>query len=71
MNPDRLEGARTTSCVETRLKPGGKYEMATLELVEGTPFERSTLVELVKEAVSLNGVLGDPTDLSNSAVSRK
>jgi hypothetical protein len=45
--------------------------MATLELVEGTPFERSTLVELVKEAVSLNGVLGDPTDLSNSAVSRK
>jgi hypothetical protein len=49
--------------IESRLKPGGKYEMATLELVEGTPFERSTLVRLIREAVSLNSTLGDPTDL--------
>jgi hypothetical protein len=50
--------------VEPRLKPGGKYEMATLELVEGTPLDRSTVIELVKEAVALNASLGDPTTLS-------
>ena len=50
--------------IEPRLKPGGKYEMATLELVEGTPLERSTVVELVKEAVALSASHGDPTDLS-------
>ena len=50
--------------IEPRLKRGGKYEMATLELVEGTPLERSTVLELVKEAVALNASHGDPTDLS-------
>ena len=50
--------------IEPRLKPGGKYEMATLELVEGTPLERSTVLELVKEAVALTASHGDPTDLS-------
>lgn len=49
--------------IEPRLKPGGKYEMATLELIEGTPLERSTVVELVKRAVGLNAARGDPTDL--------
>jgi hypothetical protein len=49
--------------IEGRLKPGGKYEMATLELTEETPLERSTVVALVKEAVALNAALGDPTDL--------
>jgi hypothetical protein len=53
--------------IEPRLKPGGKYEMATLELVEGTPLERSTVVELIKEAVALNASLGDPTDLARQA----
>jgi hypothetical protein len=54
--------------IEPRLKPGGKYEMATLELTEGTPLERATVVALVKEAVALNAHHGDPTDLSaNSA----
>jgi hypothetical protein len=52
--------------IEARLRPGGKYEMATLELVEGTPLERDTVVELVKEAVSLNSTLGDPTDLTSA-----
>jgi hypothetical protein len=46
--------------IEPRLKPGGKYELATLELVEGTPLERSTVVDLVKEAVALNTAVGDP-----------
>lgn len=49
--------------IEPRLKPGGKYEMATLELVEETPLECSTVVELVKRAVALNATRGDPTDL--------
>jgi hypothetical protein len=47
--------------IEPRLKPGGKYEMATLELVEQTPLERSTVEALVREAVALNHAFGDPT----------
>ena len=47
--------------IEPRLKPGGKFEMATLELVEGTPLDRSTVVNLVQEAVALNATVGDPT----------
>ena len=50
--------------VEPRLKPGGKYEMATLELNERTPLEQSTVIELVKHAVALNQTLGNPTTLS-------
>ena len=50
--------------IEPRLKPGGKYEMATLELVEGTHLDRSTVIELVREAVALNASLGNPTTLS-------
>ena len=53
--------------IEPRLKPGGKYEMATLELVEGTPLERATVVALVKEAIALNASLGDPTDLTQAS----
>ena len=54
--------------IEPRLKPGGNFEMATLELVEETPLECSTVVELVKEAVALNAAYGDPTDLKVSSV---
>jgi hypothetical protein len=50
--------------IEPRLKPGGKYEMATLELVEGTPLERATVVALVEAAVTLNRTEGDPTRLA-------
>ena len=49
--------------IEPRLKPGGKYEMATLELVEGTPLERSTVVDLVRKAVELNDAHGNPTEV--------
>jgi hypothetical protein len=49
--------------IEPRLKPGGKYEMATLELVRGTTLERSTVTGLVRAAVALNASLGDPTAL--------
>jgi hypothetical protein len=49
--------------IEPRLKPGGKYEMATLELREDTPLERSVVVDLVSAAVELNARHGDPTRL--------
>ncbi|MES2938805.1 MAG: DUF1801 domain-containing protein [Pseudomonadota bacterium] len=49
--------------IEPRLKPGGKYEMATLEIRRNTTLERATVVELVKEAVALNASLGNPATL--------
>jgi hypothetical protein len=39
--------------IEPRLKPGGKYEMATLELRQGTSLERSIVVQLVRDAAGL------------------
>lgn len=47
--------------IEPRLKPGGKYEMATLDLREGMAIDAATARRLVKEAVALNKKLGDPT----------
>ena len=53
--------------IEPRLKPGGEYEMATLELVEGTPLLQATVAQLAKEAVALNGLLGNPAQSSASS----
>ncbi|MDB5799249.1 MAG: hypothetical protein JWL63_188 [Rhodocyclales bacterium] len=50
--------------IEPRLKPGGKYKMATLEIVELTSLKRSTVIELVKKAVAFNASLGNPTTLT-------
>lgn len=47
--------------LEPRLRPGGKYEMATLELQPQTPLSRETVLRLVRHAVELNRRLGDPT----------
>ena len=55
--------------IEPRLKPGGKYEMATLELDTDTPLDRPVVVKLVEEAVALNAALGDPTTLPPKAAS--
>ena len=52
--------------IEPRLKAGGKYEMATLELKEGTPLSRETVVKLVAEAAALNRTVGNPTTLASS-----
>ena len=52
--------------LEPRLKPGGKYEMATLELREDTPLERATVVTLAQEAARLNRSAGDPTAAASS-----
>jgi hypothetical protein len=50
--------------IEPRLKPGGKYEMATLDLRESDQVDRRTVRRLVVEAVALNKKLGDPTALA-------
>jgi hypothetical protein len=48
---------------EELLKPGGKYEMATLELHEGDGVSAAVVQRLTKAAVALNKKLGDPTTL--------
>jgi hypothetical protein len=47
--------------IEPGLRPGGKYEMATLELCEGMALDARTASRLVREAVRLNRAMGDPT----------
>jgi hypothetical protein len=47
--------------IEERLKPGGKYEMATLELREGAIISPAVVRRLTREAVALNNSLGNPT----------
>ena len=49
--------------IEPRLKAGGKYEMATLELREGMGIEEKVVRRLVKEGVKLNKALGDRTEV--------
>lgn len=49
--------------IEPRLKPGGKYEMATLELREDATVDPATVRRLTREAVALNETLGNPTKL--------
>ncbi|MFT3808204.1 DUF1801 domain-containing protein [Arenimonas sp.] len=48
--------------VEPRLKPGGKYEMATLDLSEGDTIPAARAKRLAQAAIALNRELGDPTD---------
>ena len=47
--------------LEPRLKPGGKYEMATLELRDGESIPKAAVRRLTARAVELNEQLGDPT----------
>ncbi|MDP3821342.1 MAG: DUF1801 domain-containing protein [Burkholderiales bacterium] len=47
--------------IEPRLKPGGRYELATLELRQNIPLLRETVVRLAVEADRLNRSMGDPT----------
>ena len=49
--------------IEGRLKPGGKYEMATVELRENEEVSADVVHRLVKAAVGLNQTLGNPTDI--------
>lgn len=47
--------------IEPRLKPGGKFEMATLEITRDMPVDAFTARRLAAKAVALNKTLGDPT----------
>ena len=49
--------------IEGRLKPGGKYEMATVELHENEEVSAGVVHRLIKAAVGLNETLGNPTDI--------
>ena len=53
--------------LDKRLKPGGKYEMATIVLREGESVSAAVARKLVREAIALNATLGDPTDLGQVA----
>lgn len=52
--------------LEPRLRPGGKYEMATVELRDGMTIGPATVRLLVSEAIKLNEQLGDPTHVAGS-----
>ena len=60
--------------IEPRLKPGGKYEMATLEIREGVTVGPSIVCRLAGEALALNQSIGDLTKVvaarRNSALRR-
>lgn len=47
--------------IEPRLKPGGKYEMATIDLREGDTIAAARAKKLAQAAIVLNAELGDPT----------
>ena len=49
--------------IEGRLKPGGKYEMATVELRENEEVSAGVVRRLVKAAVGFNETLGNPTEI--------
>jgi len=52
--------------IDSRLKPGGKYEMATMVLSEGDSVAPAQVKKLVRAAVELNESLGDPTSAADA-----
>jgi hypothetical protein len=50
--------------LDERLKPGGKYEMATITLGEGDTITAAQAKKLVKAAIRLNEEHGDPTKVA-------
>lgn len=50
--------------IDPRLKPGGKYEMATMVLTADSAIDAARATKLVKAAIRLNRTLGDPTALA-------
>ncbi len=52
--------------LEPRLKPGGKYDMATLELREGDSLSASAASALARAALEANERLGDPRNAARA-----
>ena len=57
--------------IEPRLKPGGKYEMATLELREGMTITPATARRLIREAIALDRKVGDPRRAARDSGGRR
>lgn len=57
--------------IEPRLKPGGNYEMATLELRESDTIRPAVIRQLAAAAFSLNEQWGDPTAAAPQRTKRK
>lgn len=51
---------------EARLKPGGKYEMATIDIREGETLSAAKATALMRAAIALNAALGDPTAVAKA-----
>lgn len=49
--------------IESRLKPGGKYEMATMTFDAETTISDETVIALAVAAAELNRSHGDPTNI--------
>ena len=49
--------------LEPRLKPGGKYEMATVDLRESDDIPPAVVTELTRAAIRLNAEHGNPTKI--------
>ena len=47
--------------LEPRLKPSGKYEMATIAFKQGDPVSPAKAAHLMRAAIALNETMGDPT----------
>lgn len=47
--------------IEPRMTGTGKYEMKTLELRENTPIDPVVAARLIREAITLNQTVGNPT----------
>ena len=57
--------------LEPRLKPGGKFAMATLELREDTRITKAAVRRLASRAAELDEQLGDPTRVVRPAAKRR
>ncbi len=56
--------------LEPRLKPGGRYEMATLVLHEDARIAATRVAALARAAADLDRSLGDPTAIARKPASR-
>lgn len=57
--------------LEPRLKHGGKYEMATLEIRQGDPISAAKATEVMRAAIALNAAMGDPTAVAKTRQKKK
>jgi hypothetical protein len=56
--------------LEPRLRPGGKYEMATIEFRESAAVRPATVRRLAAQAVALNDALGNPARIAKPGRSK-